>query len=79
MNPLMRSRNTLGSAKMFQTAAPLQRGFATMEKTFLASDMKIKLREKLLEKPGPDHSYSFGAIATDHMLEIDYDYTNGGW
>ena len=58
---------------------PAAFGFATMEKTFLASDLQIHPREELKEKPGPDHQYAFGAVQTDHMLEIDYDHTNGGW
>jgi branched-chain amino acid aminotransferase len=33
----------------------------------------------LLKKPGDDHQYLFGGLLTDHMLEIDYDYDNGGW
>jgi len=50
-----------------------------MEKTFLASDLQIQPRPVLKEKPGPDHVYAFGAIQTDHMLEVDYDYNHGGW
>ena len=50
-----------------------------MEKTFLASDLQMHLTNNLSPKPGPDHQYLFGAIQTDHMLEIDYDQNNGGW
>ena len=55
------------------------RMFATMEKTFQASDLQIHLREELKEKPGPDHVYAFGAVQTDYMLEVDFDMQNGGW
>ena len=44
-----------------------------METTFHASDLEINLSKNLMPKPGPDHQYLFGAIITDHMLEIDYD------
>ena len=47
--------------------------FATKEKTFLASDLQIFRRAQLKEKPGPEHVYAFGAVQTDHMLEVDYD------
>jgi len=63
---------------MLATSMP-RFGFATMEKTFLASDLKIVKRPVLKEKPGPDHVYAFGAIQTDYMLEIDFDLMNGGW
>jgi len=53
--------------------------FATKEKTFLARDMKFEERKDLKEKPGPDHTYLFGALQTDYMLEVDYDLENGGW
>lgn len=33
----------------------------------------------LKPKPGADHQYTFGGIATDYMLDIDYDVNNGGW
>lgn len=44
-----------------------------------AKDLVIQKRKELLPKPGPDHQYAFGALTTDHMLEIDYDHLNGGW
>ena len=46
-----------------------------------AKDLVINKRadKDLLEKPGPDHQYAFGALSTDHMLEINYDVENGGW
>ena len=50
-----------------------------MEKTFLASDLSITKREVLKPKPEKDHTYLFGAIQTDYMLECDYDLHNGGW
>lgn len=50
-----------------------------MEKTFLASDIEHNLVKNPRPKPGPDHQYLFGALTTDHMLEVDYDLNNGGW
>jgi len=45
----------------------------------MADEMIFKPSENLKPKPAKDHVYAFGAIATDHMLEIDYDRENGGW
>ena len=53
--------------------------FSVLEKTFLASDLELNLLKNPKPKPGPDHTYLFGALTTDHMLEIDYDVHNGGW
>lgn len=53
--------------------------FSVMEKTFLASDLEVKLKKNPTPKPGPEHQYTFGGITTDHMLQIDYEYHNGGW
>jgi hypothetical protein len=39
----------------------------------------INKREDLMQKPDKDHQYAFGALPTDHMLEINYDAKNGGW
>jgi len=39
----------------------------------------INKRDKLLDKPGEDHQYTFGGVTTDHMLHCDYDMDNGGW
>ena len=50
-----------------------------MQETFFAKDLEINLRKEPLAKPGPDHTYTFGGVTTDHMLEIDYDKFNGGW
>lgn len=55
------------------------RAFATTEKTFMASEMTIHRTDELKPKPPADHVYAFGALQTDYMLEIDYDYSNGGW
>ena len=52
---------------------------ATYEKTFMADDLVIHHSDKLKPKPPADHTYTFGGITTDYMLEIDYDYDNGGW
>ncbi len=41
--------------------------------------MKVVERETLLAKPPADHTYVFGALQTDYMLDIDYDIDNGGW
>lgn len=45
----------------------------------MASDLVFKESKTLKPKPGPEHQYTFGGITTDYMLEIDYDYHNGGW
>ena len=45
----------------------------------MANDLTIEKREELKEKPPADHQYSFGGLSTDYMLEIDYDFANGGW
>jgi|TARA_B110000285_G_C14919108_1_gene511700 hypothetical protein len=47
----------------------------------MANQMIIehKKPEELKEKPPADHVYAFGALSTDYMLEIDYDFYNGGW
>jgi hypothetical protein len=45
----------------------------------MASDLVFKESKNLKPKPGPEHQYTFGGITTDYMLEIDYDYHNGGW
>jgi branched-chain amino acid aminotransferase len=55
------------------------RPFSVYEKTFMAGDLIVKPSANLKQKPGPDHTYLFGGITTDHMLEIDYDRENGGW
>lgn len=57
------------------------RAFATTEKTFMASNMVVEriAPENLKPKPAADHVYAFGALSTDYMLEIDYDFHNGGW
>ena len=52
---------------------------STYEKTFMADDLVIKPATDLKAKPAADHTYAFGALQTDYMLEIDYDYDNGGW
>jgi len=52
---------------------------ATMEKTFLASDLVIEKHPDPKPLPPADHQYLFGAITTNYMLEIDYDFANGGW
>jgi hypothetical protein len=59
----------------------LRRSYNTLtyEKTFMADDLVIKRTTDLKPKPAADHVYAFGALATDYMLEIDYDYDNGGW
>ena len=53
--------------------------FSVNEQTFMASDLELNLTKNPTPKPGPDHQYAFGGITTDHMLEIDFDRTNGGW
>ena len=70
-------RRTMQTRSLFQQ--PARFGFATMEKTFLASDLQVNLRPDPKTKPAADHQYLFGALQTDHMLEIDYDLHNGGW
>ena len=64
--------------------AAAQRGFAgfhTMSKreAFYARDLEITLKKDPTPKPGADHTYTFGGVTTDHMLEVDYDMRNGGW
>jgi len=57
------------------------RAFTTTEKTFMADQMIIEHMDPkdLKPKPDKDHVYAFGALSTDYRLEIDYDYSNGGW
>lgn len=47
----------------------------------MASNMVVEriAPENLKPKPAADHVYAFGALSTDYMLEIDYDFHNGGW
>jgi hypothetical protein len=63
---------------MFAKSFPL-RTMATLEKTFLASDLEILDHPNKKSKPGPEHQYSFGGITTDYMLECNFDRQNGGW
>ena len=47
----------------------------------MANDMVIHHKDSkdIKPKPDKDHVYAFGGLTTDYMLEIDYDYSNGGW
>jgi hypothetical protein len=55
------------------------RRFATTEQSFMAADLGFEERKELKTKPEKDHVYQFGGLMTDYMLEVDYDYSNGGW
>ena len=45
--------------------------------SFKAADLTIEKTKAPKAKPGPDHSYVFGQLTTDHMLEIDWVQSNG--
>lgn len=49
-------------ARMMPNLFGARRSFATMEKTFLSSDLQFIERKELKQKPGPDHVYAFGAL-----------------
>ena len=48
------------------------------ESTFFHKDLKIERTSNPKARPGDDHSYVFGQLMTDHMLEIDWD-SERGW
>lgn len=55
------------------------RRFAVTEESFMARDLVFEESKELKPKPASDHVYTFGGLTTDYMLEIDYNYANGGW
>lgn len=75
----LQSFNSVTARSLTATAARSYNVTSTNEQTFMASDITIHKPKELRPKPGPDHQYTFGGITTDYMLEIDYDYDNGGW
>ncbi len=46
--------------------------------TFFADDLVIDETKVHKQKPDPSHSYLFGRVFTDHMLEVDW-CENDGW
>ncbi len=61
-------------------AARLTKSFTrafSVNETFFAKDLVFEKTQNPKEKPGPDHTYVFGDLTTDHMLEIDWNKEKG--